>query len=225
VEQRLLSSGGVRIRRLAVVAFLVTAVFPAAALAQESSRFAIGGEFTVAATDHASTEDHAHSTYLPGILWRFGTTDPGWGFHWGLNWYAVDIDRPIGGTSTVLGELRVRPIMAGYGYTWVVRRNAVTADLLGGFAFGSMSISGAAVDAYRTRTGVQVLDADASNVFVLKPEVAIWHNINKLLGLNINVGYMLARPEVRITTSSGLDARRARADQFLVKVGLVYSIF
>ena len=132
--------------RLALVAFLFTAGVARLADAQINSRLAVGGEFTVAATDHASTEDHAHSTFLPGIVWRFGATDPGWGFHWGLNWYAVDIERPIGGTTTELGELRVRPIMAGYGYTWIIKKNAITADLLGGYAFAKMALAGTAID-------------------------------------------------------------------------------
>ncbi len=211
--------------RLALVAFLFTVAMARPAGAQINSRLAVGPEFTVAATDHASTQDHAHSTFLPGILWRFGTTDPGWGFHWGLNWYAVDIDRPIAGSSTNLGELHVRPIMAGYGYTWIFKKNAITADLLGGYAFARMDLSDSAADVYRARLGSQVTDARASNTFVLKPEFAVWHDINKSLGLNINVGYMVARPDVTVTMSNGTDVRTARADQFLVKVGLVYSIF
>jgi hypothetical protein len=79
--------------------------------------------------------------------------------------------------------------------------------------------------AYRARLGVEATDADASNGFVAKPEVDFWHDINKLFGLNINVGYMLARPDVTVTTSTGIDRRTVRADQFLVKVGLVYSFF
>jgi len=215
----------VKCLRVAVVLFLFTAALPRPAAAQINSRFAAGGEFTVAASDRASTEDHAHPQFIPGLLWRFGATEPGWGFHWGLNWYAVDIERPIGGTATELGELRVRPIMAGYGYTWIIKKNAITADLLGGYAFAKMDLAGSAIDAYRSRMGAQATDAKASNTFVLKPEFAVWHDINKVLGLNINVGYMLARPDVTVTTSNGLDVRTARADQFIVKVGLVYSIF
>jgi hypothetical protein len=211
-------------RRTAALALLLTCL-AAPARAQVNSRFAAGADFTIAASDRDPSQDHARSQLFPEPLWRFGTTDPGWGVHWGLNWYEVDIDRPVGGATTVLGELHVRPIMAGYGYTWIKGRNAVTADLLGGYAFGSLSLSPAAADAYRTRTGVQATDADASNTFVLKPEIGIWHDINHLLGLNINVGYMVARPEVRVTTTAGVDARTARADQFLVKIGLVYSIF
>jgi hypothetical protein len=210
---------------VAVSVVLVLAAAPSKASAQINSRFAFGGDFTVAASDRASTEDHAHAEFFPEPLWRFGTTDPGWGFHWGLNWYEVDIDRPIAGVQTVLGELHLRPIMFGYGYTWAIKRTTISADLLGGYAFGSMKLASGAEDAYRSRLGVQAVDADASNPWVLKPELDIWRDLNRNFGLNINIGYMVARPEVTITTSSGLDRRTARADQFLVKVGLVYSIF
>jgi hypothetical protein len=225
MERRLLCLAGVMRAFLAALVFFAAAAAPSVATAQINSRFAAGADFTIAASDRASTEDHAHAQFFPEPLWRFGTTDPGWGFHWGLNWYEVDIDRPVGGVSTVLGELHLRPIMAGYGYTWVKGRNAITADILGGFAFGSMELASGAADAYRSRLGLQTVDAEASNPWVLKPEVGIWHDINRSFGLNINIGYMLARPDVTITTSTGLDRRTARADQFLVKVGLVYSIF
>jgi len=36
---------------------------------------------------------------------------------------------------------------------------------------------------------------------------------------------MFARPDVEIVTSEGNDVRKARADQFILKVGVVYSIF
>lgn len=221
----MLCFGGVKTASLALFAAIFLCAAAPTARAQVNSRFAAGVDFTIAATNRDSSEDHAQSQFFPEPLWRFGTTDPGWGFHWGLNWYEVDIERPVAGVATRLGELHVRPIMAGYGYTWVRKKNAITADLLGGFAFGSMSLASGAADAYRARLGVQATDADASNVFVLKPEIGFWHDINRYLGLNINVGYMLARPDVSVTTSTGVDRRTARADQFLIKAGLVYSIF
>lgn len=110
---------------------------PLRATAQTDNRFAIGAELTIRTSDHASQEDAAHGQFGPGLLWRFGNGRPGWGFHWGLNWYAVDIDRPIGGQMTELGELRLRPFMGGYGYTYrVTRRLNVSANVLGGYALG-----------------------------------------------------------------------------------------
>jgi hypothetical protein len=225
MECRLLCFASVKTARLALLALTMTCAVSATARAQTGSRFAAGAEFTIGASSHSPSEDHAHSQFFPDFLWRFGDIEPGWGPHWGLNWYAVDIDRPIGGQETILGELHVRPIMAGYGYTWIRGKNAIAANALAGFAFGSMDLSSKAADAYRTRLGVETTDAGASNTFVLRPELDFWHDINKLFGLNINVGYMVARPEVTVTTSSGIDKRTARADQFQVKIGIVYSIF
>ena len=224
MERRLLFLGGVT-RIPGVLVFLSIAALAAPAHAQIESRFAIGAELTVAATMHSPDEDRGHSSAFPELLWRFGDIQPGFGPHWGLNWYSLDIDRPVGGATTELGELHVRPIMVGYGYTWLRDRHAISANLLGGYAFGSMKLSSSAADAYQARMGVQATDASASNTFVLRPEVDYWYDINKLLGLNVNVGYMVARPDVTITTSAGVDKRTARADQFQLRVGLVYSIF
>jgi len=195
-------------------------------VAQVNNRFAIGGEFAVRTSDHASQEDAAHGKFGPGLLWRFGHAREGWGFHWGLKWYAVDIDRPIGGLMTGLGELRVRPFMAGYGYTHAMtRRLAITGDVLGGYAFGSISLAPTAIDAYPRRMGARAIGASASNTFVIRPEVGVWYDLNKRLGLNLNAGYMIARPDVIVDTTAGPDKRTARADQFSLRVGVVYSIF
>ena len=190
-----------------------------------ANRFALGGEFKVKTSDRASHEDYARGQLGPGLLWRFGTPKPGWGFHWGLNWYAVKLERPVGGSVTELGELHVRPIMAGYGYTRVIRRYAITADVLAGYAVASINISDPAIDAYRRSLGVPTADARAGNTLVMKPEIGVWYDVSKRVYVNANAGYMLARPEVIIETAAGVDVRTARADQFIVKIGVVYSIF
>jgi hypothetical protein len=189
------------------------------------NRFALGGEFKIKTSDRASEEDYARGQLGPGLLWRFGMSKPGWGFHWGLNWYAVKLERPVGGSVTELGELHVRPFMAGYGYTRLIRRYAITADVLGGYAIGSIKISDAASAAYRHTLGVSSAEANAGNSLVLKPEIGVWYDLTRKVYLNLNAGYMIARPDVEIVTSAGVDKRTARADQFVIKVGVVYSLF
>jgi hypothetical protein len=189
------------------------------------NRFALGADFKIKMSDRASHEDYARGQLGPGLLWRFGSPKPGWGFHWGFNWYSVVLERPIGNDVTELGELHVRPIMAGYGYTRTVRRYAITADVLAGYAIGSIKISDQAVAAYRRSQGVSAAEANAGNTLVLKPEIGVWYDITKKLFFNVNAGYMIARPEVEVVTPLGTDARTARADQFILKVGIVYSIF
>jgi hypothetical protein len=214
-----------------VVAFAIGLLLSpvAGASAQDDTapknRFALGAEFKIKTSDRASEEDYARGQLGPGLLWRFGTSKPGWGFHWGLNWYAVKLERPIGGNVTELGELHIRPVMAGYGYTYRIRRYAITADVLGGYAVASINISDPAIDAYRRSLGVPTADARAGNTMVMKPEIGVWYDVSKRVYVNANAGYMLARPEVIIETAAGVDVRTARADQFIVKIGVVYSIF
>jgi hypothetical protein len=193
--------------------------------APPTNRFALGGEFKIKTSDRASEEDYARGQLGPGLLWRFGETKPGWGFHWGLNWYAVKLERPIGDSVTELGELHIRPIMAGYGYTRKIRRYSITADVLGGYGFGTIKISDPAKAAYRRALGVAEAEADATNTLVLKPEIGVWYDMTKKVYVNVNAGYMMARPDVEVVTSAGTFRRKARADQFILKVGVVYSIF
>ena len=215
--------------RSAVLAVCLFLLPSAAAHAQGDSsyknRFALGGEFKIKTSDRASGQDYARGQLGPGLIWRFGESKPGWGFHWGLNWYAVKLERPIGGAVTELGELHVRPLMAGYGYTGVIRRYSITAAALGGYAIGTIRISDPAEAAYRRTLGVPSAEANATNTFVFKPEVGVWYDLTKRVYVNVNAGYMMARPDVEIVTAAGRDVRTARADQFVLKVGVVYSIF
>lgn len=159
-----------------------------------------------------------------GLVWRLGRYESGWAPHWGLNWYATDLKRNIGGTDVPLGGLHVRPLTAGYGYTLVKDRTTVIADVLGGFAFTSMSMAQPAIDGYR-RLGAQGATLDTSMTWVVRPEAMIWYDINKDFGLVVNVGYMMARPTITVTTTAGTDARRINADMFGIQIGLAYSIF
>ena len=210
--------------RPAALALLFLLAISSSAIAQYQNKFALGGEYTVKTSDRASSEDYAQGQLGPGLLWRFGQTKEGWGFHWGLNWYAVKIERPVGGEVTMLGELHVRPLMAGYGYTRIVHHNAITAAVLAGYGFGSINLDQSAADAYRRAPGVNSVTVSASNTLVLKPELGIWWDVSRKVGFNVNAGYMVARPDVTVITNQGVDFRTSRADQFILKAGLVYSI-
>lgn len=159
-----------------------------------------------------------------GIVWRFGRDETGWGWHWGLNWYETTLTRQVGGTRVELGDLHVRPITMGYGFTYVAGRTAIIADMLGGFAFTSMSMSPAARDSYQ-RIGQNGARLDAGMTWIARPEVLVWYDLSKNFGLVFNVGYMFARPTLTISTSAGQDVRRIDADMLMLQVGLAYAVF
>jgi hypothetical protein len=194
---------------------------PAVARAQTEGTLSLGANFTT----WLPRDPAAHVDRSIGLLWRFGHPETGWGWHWGLNWFETSVDRTVGGRNVTLGELHVRPFMAGYGYTRVLGRTAITGEVIGGFALNSFTITPDATDAYHDRLGARSVRADAANALVLRPGVSMWYDVNKKIGINVNAGYIIARPRVTVTTSLGEDARRIRADVFGVKVGVAYSIF
>jgi hypothetical protein len=216
-----------RTRIALALVFMLAPFAPASAQSDTPSknRFALGADFKIKTSDRASKEDYARGQLGPGLLWRFGTSKTGWGIHWGLPWYSVKLERPIGGNVTELGELKIRPFMAGYGYTRVIRRYSITADVLGGYGFSSINLSDPAIAAYRSALGVPTATASATNTLVLKPEIGMWYDVTKKIFFNLNAGYMVARPDVVVETAAGNDVRTARADQFIIKVGIVYSLF
>jgi hypothetical protein len=201
-------------------AFLVGATV-APLRAQEGNRFALGGNIQMRTAEAAQT----HGGKGPGLQWRFGHSETGWGWAYGLNWFATDVDKPIGGSSTELGELRVKPFMGGYGYTRRFGAVAVAANMLGGWAVTSFTLAPSAADAYRDRLGARTLDAHSHGTFVAKPEVEAWIDVGRKYGIKLSAGYMLARPRMTVSSSLGDEYRRVRADQLMLTAGVVYRIF
>jgi hypothetical protein len=192
-----------------------------AALAQTGGKLAVGAHVS----KRASTGPDAHGNLGIGLLWRLGHSKTGFGWDWGLNWVSVDVDRDIGGTSTDFGQLKLRPIMGGYGYTHVFGRTSISAKAFAGYAFTSMNMSPPASDAYYDRLGARSITADASNTLVLKPEVSMWRDLSEKIGVRASIGYLVARPHIAVRSTLGEDKRRVTADMLMFKVGMVYSIF
>ena len=205
----------------AFLAVAITLASAADAAAQSTGKLAVGAQLSTRTAAGPENKGHVGVS----LLWRFGQSKTGWGWHYGLYWFSTDLERSIGGVDTEFGRLRVRPIMGGYGYTRVFGRTAVTGKVMGGYAWTSMRLSPLATDAYHNRLGAQSVSADASNTIVVIPEVSAWYNFNEKIGLKVSSGYVVARPNVTVSSSAGLDKRRVRADNVTFKVGMVYSIF
>ena len=207
--------------RFVVLVCLAILTFGGRARAQEDNTIAFGISYTERAGDSAG----AHGSNGIGLAWRLGHSKTGWGLATGLGWFAADIDQSIGGVNTEVGELRVKPLMAGYGYTYSFGRASVSAELLGGYAFVSFHQTPAAVDVYRDRLGARSLNFQSSNTFVVRPQTNLWIDLSKKVGLNVSAGYAVARPRLTIKSSLGEESRRLRADMVVLSAGLVYKIF
>ena len=112
--------------------------------------------------------------------------------------------------------------MLGYGYTWIRDRTAITADVLDGFAFNSFHLDPATIAAYQRR-GATNIDGEATNTFVIKPEIQLWYDLSSRFGLKLTDGYLVSRPSVTIASTLGRDTRSIGADTVLITFDVVYS--
>ena len=190
--------------------------------AQTDNRLAVGASVTTRVT----TSSDAGGGATVGFEWRLGHGTPGWGWQTSLfNWFDTDVQGPVAATTFDLGHVRVRPIMAGYGYSWVRGRTAITADLVGGYTLNSFRLDATALAEYARRLGATGIESEATNAFAVKPEVQVWYDISPRFGLKLNGGYLIAHPSLVIRSSLGEDVRSVHADTFLITAGLVYSLF
>ena len=207
-------------RRTAWIVTLACLAAAAPARAQVDNRAAIGLDFSQRLTPDESTSN----TFGVGLNWRIGHPGSGWGWHYGLGWYETTLSQSIGGRRVDLGEVHVRPLLGGYGYTKSYGRYNVTGMLEAGYAFTSFGLTDTAQTALRPSLGT-VTDTHIGGTLVVRPEVEVWYDINRRLGLSVNLGYVVARPTLTMTTPAGTQSQRVRADVFVLTTGLVYSVF
>jgi hypothetical protein len=189
--------------------------------AQSDNRIALGANISLRDTADAGMRGRDGL----GLLCRFGRGDTGWGWDWGLNWVSADITRHVGGSLVQLGEMHVRPVMVGYGYDYRRGRQLYFASVVAGYAFVSMALAPAAVDAYHDRLGARSVSVKTPNTLAVRPEIGVWHDLAEKVGVNVSASYLMARPLVTVRTATGDDDHHIRADMFQIKVGIVYSIF
>jgi hypothetical protein len=201
---------------------LVASFWPSAAIGQEKNRFALGANIGVRVAGDSSA---ARGDTGIGLLWRFGQAHEGWGWRYGLGWYATDVAWKVGSQTAELGRLGVKPLMGGYGYTHVMGRTSVSGTLVGGYAFTSLRPGDGFADSVSARVGAGAVTIDAANTFVVRPGVSVWYNVNEKVGINLSAHYMLSRPRITVTSPAGSDVRRLNADMFSIRVGAVYSLF
>jgi hypothetical protein len=204
---------------IALAASLAAA--PAPLFAQSGGTFAAGATVSSKHGLDAGTLGHANI----GLLWRFEHGHDGWGWHYGLGWYSTDLEQPIGSQLAEFGELHVRPVLGGYGYSRRFGRTYVTGKIMGGYAFNSFELLPTFDDTYRRMLGAGTVTADVTNTFVVKPEISAWIDLSRKIGLNVSAAYSVARPRVEVSSTLGTDTRHIRADVMMFKVGAVYSIF
>jgi hypothetical protein len=203
---------------LAVLLCVAAGVAPA--FAQKDSMLTVG----VAASIYRASEDEVENPLGVGLVARLRRSS-GVGFTVGLDWFTSNVRTDIGGVETPLASLKIRPVMAGFGYTRQYSDFSISGSLVAGYAFNSISGTGAAQDAYATRLGLPGTRFGVSNCFAARPDFSIWWELGDHWGLLTSVSYMIARPTVTTTTSAGSSSRAFNVSSPMLTLGVAYGVF
>jgi hypothetical protein len=60
---------------------------------------------------------------------------------------------------------------------------------------------------------------------VAKPDVAIWYDVFRHVGVGVSAGYLFTRPDETIATASGSTVRHLNADTWELTTGVVFGVW
>ena len=150
-----------------------------------------------------------------GPLVKLGSGQ-GLGLAVGLGWVQAKL-RSLGDQRDALTHVQIKPIMFGAGYTIGSERTSLSASLVGGYAWNSLTV---------TETGAaNGLPVEVDNSLVWRPGVSLWHDLTRRTALNVSVGHVITRLRLTVLEDGQLEKRSMRGDTTVVSAGMVYRLF
>jgi len=205
-----------RVLVCALLACTITATNASAQIvANTVKRVGIGGS----AGGYFTFDDEVNVGSAYGV--NFGLAPaPGLGPTLGFGWYQGDLILSGVSGDREVGDLRVRPLMAGIGYTWMHGRVATGVSINAGISFNSIKLN----DQYRTFFGPGTeVRVDASNSFAVRPQVRVEYAVHKKVGVFSSAGYFFTKFDNVIETPVGRFENEWDASSFNLFVGaMVY---
>lgn len=169
-----------------------------------------------------TTSGRASNPFPYRFLFRT-PSQSGWAVTPLFGWFSSDIDAvALGRAQMPMGELTVRPILAGLRRTWVRHPLSVDVAAAAGPSFNSFKLS----DESRLLLGGSgKVSSDADVSFAWRIQASAWHDFTDRLALRGAVSYAWNRPDV--TIEIGPTGRRfnENANSIQVGVGVAYRIF
>ncbi len=152
-------------------------------------------------------------------------TGPGFGPAIGFEWTRFELDTTIAGQRLPLGVLRVKPVMAGVGYSLGREPWQLSLTLVAGYAFTGLGVNETTRAMYRDNVGAAFASIETSGSFAWRARASLWYDIVPRIGLMAGVGYIDVQPETRFVTDTGVQRGRVRASSVIFTVGAVYGLF
>ena len=171
------------------------------------------------------SNDDADSSQGIVIMTRWRSFHSGWGPTFGLDWHSTVFHQQVGNISDVpLGSLRMRALLAGFGYRHPIHRFTAVANASAGYSFNHL-IDDSGLGPAFARTGVSLIDVQVKNSWVAKPEVAVWYDLFKHVGVGVSAGYLFNKPDEVITTTAGQRTRELNANTWALAAGVTFGVW
>jgi hypothetical protein len=158
------------------------------------------------------------------VAYRWHSFHSGWGPTFGLDWHTTDFDQTLGEMNAPLGSLRMRALLAGFGHTNHMGRFSASENVSGGYAFNHFNVSAGAFPTFAS-TGVSLVGAHVDNSWVARPDVAVWYDVFRHVGVGVSAAYLVARPHETITTETGTLDHHLKADAFELTAGVTVGVW
>jgi hypothetical protein len=143
----------------------------------------------------------------------------GWGLTGGFSWYGADLFATDLLRDRKVAEVRIRPLMAGVGYTWKRGRVATSASVVAGVSFNSGN-----ADALRDAVRESV-SLDVGNSFAWRPQIKVEFAVVPKLGVAAASGFLFTYPKVTLTTPRARITDRWNANSFYLFGGFTFYPF
>ena len=203
-------------RSLIVIACLLCST--SMALAQTEGRVGVGASVTLISPRAEGLE----STLGIGPLVRLNPRR-GWGPAGAFNWFRTDVQDPAGGGGE-FARMRIRPLMAGVGYSMGAGSVLTSISVVAGPSFNSIDFEDAFLDRLPQGGGAPAIDIE--NSIAVRPGVNVTVTVAPRVALVGFGGYLFNRPDTLYRDRAGAEFRnRWKADSIVVSAGVVYSLF
>ena len=140
----------------------------------------------------------------------------GLGWAVGFDWFQAEL-QSLAGRPEVLTRVHVKPLMLGLGYTIGSERVSLSASVVGGYAWNSLTV---------TDTGAaEGLPVEVDNSLAWRPGVSLWYDVSRRTALNLSIGHVSTRLRLTVLEGGHLERRPARGDATIVHAGIAYRLF
>lgn len=154
---------------------------------------------------------------------RYNSRRTGWGPTFSLGWMNTTLSAQTGSAAAPVARLKLRPVMAGVGYTWQAGRARLTAGGVAGYAFNDATLDTALPE------GV-IASVRVRNAWAAGPKAGVLFALTDRLALTASAACVFTDPEVQVrVTRNGAQvyssSDHVRGDFLSVRLGVAVSLF